>query len=155
MKIDEQAFQKGFIQACIDNKVDALMLKNAAEAMSRDMKKQAALGGLMRLGGQALRRYAPKVLPWIAGVGAIPILRDIPRAGQRYRTALGFDEADKVIQREQAKRGLPHVQPTRQDTLSPGGVHNIKWPKWNNVMNRSIKSPFLGPNAPAMKPWQL
>lgn len=75
MKINEQAFQKGFIQECIDNKVDALMLKNAAEAMSRDMKKQAALGGLLRLGGQALRRYAPrlkKALPFIPAAYAFP-----------------------------------------------------------------------------------
>lgn len=53
MKINQDAFQKGFIQECIDNKVDALMLKNAAEAMSRDMKKQAALK-VLRLG--AVRR---------------------------------------------------------------------------------------------------
>lgn len=67
--MNQEAFQKGFIGECIASNVDALMLKNAAERMSRDMKKEAALGGLLRLGGQALRRYAPNVLPWASGTG--------------------------------------------------------------------------------------
>ena len=50
MKINQDAFQKGFIQACLDNRVDAVMLKEAAEAMSRSMKKQAALESLLLLG---------------------------------------------------------------------------------------------------------
>lgn len=57
--MNQEAFQKGFIGECIASNIDALMLKNAAERMSRDMKKEAALGGLLRLGGQAVRRYAP------------------------------------------------------------------------------------------------
>ncbi len=138
MKINQDAFQKGFIQACLDNRVDAVMLKNAAEEMSRDMKKQAALGGLLRLGGQALRRYAPKILPWAAGLGAIPIIRDIPNANRRYRSALG-------------------IEPPAPSRPGISGYDKVR--NWYRNRDKSqdirIKSPFLGPNAPAMKPWQL
>lgn len=146
--MNQEAFQNGFIGECIASNVDALMLKNAAERMSRDMKKEAALGGLLRLGGQAVRRYAPKILPWAAGVGAIPILRDIPNANRRYRRALGIEPP--------APSAAPPSGHGRRDTgISGFDVIRDAWRNRDKYWNTPVKSPFLGPNAPAMKPWQF